>query len=256
MTTVVSNTFSAGATLLTATTATLGVAALAIAGAGLIGGLSEYHDNEADTNDSSTSIVDLVMSGDDGLPSHELPSAPDVFIPSIDPTPANPDSPVLQASGTQPGASTDGGTTTDDGQGGTDPDPVITEPDPVITEPDPVITDPDPVITDPVITEPDPEDPDASLLFKENGHFGTTVSGAQILSCDPTDKDCQKALKFNGNALKDELNNDAWVMSEVNSEGGNTNSASTVLTIPEDANVRVAYVVWSANRGPSDELYG
>lgn len=339
VTTVMANTVSAGTTILTTTVATLGVAALAVAGAGLIGGLSEYHDNEADGNDSSTSIVDLVMSGKDGIPAHELPPVSDIFIPSVDPVPATPDSPGSQASGPRVASS-----------GGTDPDPTVVEPDvdlsvsvgavgfielalnsPTVpvrvrnagsydsTAVTVTVTLPGGISFTPglatigdwtcdssvnvaictvdsvaagskvtlnlgvsaisalpsgavttvafsdetgfsssmsVATGLSPEARDAGLLYAAEGHLGTTISGGQILSCDPTDNDCQKALHFNGNAVKNENNNNAWEMSEVNSAGGNTNSASSLLTISQDANVLVAYVVWSANRGPSDGFTG
>ncbi len=97
-----------------------------------------------------------------------------------------------------------------------------------------------------------PVERNGDLLFAADGNLGTAVAGAASMSCDPSDSGCDHVVDYNGNAVKSEYNNNAWDMKEVNKEGGNRNSASTTLTVPSDATVLAAFLVWSANHGPSD----
>ncbi len=97
---------------------------------------------------------------------------------------------------------------------------------------------------------------DGSLLFAAEGNLGTTIAGGMIMSCDQSSDSCQSALDYSGNAVRNSDNNNAWAMEEVNSEGGTRNSATTTMAVPLDATVLVAYLVWSANHGPSDAFTG
>ncbi len=97
-----------------------------------------------------------------------------------------------------------------------------------------------------------PPDRTGSLEFAAEGHLGTAVAGGMILSCDPTDSGCATVLGDNGNAVNGVENNNSWAMGPVNTESGNTNSASTTLTLPGGASVLHASLVWAANHGPSD----
>ena len=96
-----------------------------------------------------------------------------------------------------------------------------------------------------------PVERDSSLLFAAEGNLGTSTAGGMILSCNQNDSACVSALNGNGDS-----NNNSWAMGEVNAEGGTDNSASTTLALPGDATVLVAYLVWSANHGPSDGFSG
>jgi len=99
-----------------------------------------------------------------------------------------------------------------------------------------------------------PDSRNGDLLWAGEGNLGTTVAGGPLMTCDTSDSDCQKAMDFNGNAVKSSNNNNAWDMQEVNSQGGTRNSAATTLTIPADGTVLAGVLVWSANHGPSDDF--
>ena len=90
------------------------------------------------------------------------------------------------------------------------------------------------------------------LLYADEGNLGTAIAGGFALTCNATESGCEKAQDYNGNALKDSNNNNAWDMQESNTQGGKRNSAATTLTIPTDATIKKAYLLWSANHGPSD----
>ncbi len=96
-----------------------------------------------------------------------------------------------------------------------------------------------------------PVERDGSLLFAAEGNLGTSTAGGMILSCDQGNPNCVDALNGNGSS-----NNNSWAMEEVNGEGGTHNSASATMAVPADATILVAYLVWSANHGPSENFSG
>ncbi|MCJ7827121.1 MAG: sigma-70 family RNA polymerase sigma factor, partial [Demequinaceae bacterium] len=160
VTTAMANTVAtvgtSGATLLTAAAATIGVAALAVSGAGLIGGLSTYH-GEEDVADSSNSVVDLIMSPDNALPGRGLPPVPE------DVTPAE-EAPVTPPVEPGPPAPKAKAAPVLDPDPEPDPDPIV-DPDP---DPEP---DPDPIV-DP---DPDPEPDPGPVIVISDGSINITI---------------------------------------------------------------------------------
>jgi hypothetical protein len=140
------NSVGVGGTLLTTVATTVGVAALAVSGAGLIGGLSDYHGGD-DIIADPTGFSDLAFGEAGTIPGAVLPEVPD-FVPEDVPPPAPPvdepapapkvvaPAPVPPTEGTDPG---DDDTTE---PGGDDTDDDTTDPGDDTTDPGDDTTDP------------------------------------------------------------------------------------------------------------------
>ncbi len=92
--------------------------------------------------------------------------------------------------------------------------------------------------------------------FSDTGHLAAAHFGAPLLGCTPgtsvSGTTCEDAMAFAGASGNSRHNNNAWAMTPLNEAGGEHNSATTSVSIPEGATVVYAMVEWSANRASAD----
>jgi hypothetical protein len=63
---------------------------------------------------------------------------------------------------------------------------------------------------------------------------------------------CEQAMAFAGNGSESKYNNNSWNMVPLNEAGGDRNSATTSISLPEGAVVKYAAVEWVGNIGAGD----
>ncbi len=101
--------------------------------------------------------------------------------------------------------------------------------------------------------EDNPLDPGYSGGRVAVQHFGGTVMScfASPQAAD-TNNACMRAMEDQSTGLGSKLTNNDWNMRPINLDGGEHNSGTTAITLPEGATVMSAYLEWSANRYVSD----
>lgn len=95
--------------------------------------------------------------------------------------------------------------------------------------------------------------------FTGSGQLAATHFGAPLMGCAPGSsvdgQTCENVMAFSGNGALGRLDNNAWQMVPLNEAGGERNSATTSVTLPEGAVVKYAAVEWAANRTPFDSAF-
>ncbi len=98
------------------------------------------------------------------------------------------------------------------------------------------------------------------VAFTGAGPMAAAHFGAPLAGCDPAQivngSTCADVMAFAGNGAEPTYSNDAWRMVPLNEAGGERNSASTVVELPEGAVVAYAMVEWAASRTAADEFDG
>jgi RNA polymerase sigma factor (sigma-70 family) len=93
---------------------------------------------------------------------------------------------------------------------------------------------------------------DLDLRYAASGQVAATQVGAPLMSCDLSQVACTNAMSFAGSASQNTYNNNHWSMIPLNEAGGDSNSSTTNLVLPEGATVLYASLEWSANAGSGD----
>jgi hypothetical protein len=96
--------------------------------------------------------------------------------------------------------------------------------------------------------------------YSTEGQVAAIHVGATLLGCDQTDSKCVDIMAYAGDASEGDhgegsYNNNSWHMQPLNEAGGESNSASTTLVLPEGAKVQYALLEWSANRANIDGAF-
>ena len=119
-----------------------------------------------------------------------------------------------------------------------------------------VVTTGDQTIEYSVLTGVDANDEDVDVIFTGEGQLAATHVGATLMGCDLTQLTCRNVMKSTASNTNSQYNNNGWVMKPLNEAGGQFNSASTTLTLPEGSVVTYASLEWAANRHTSDAFSG
>lgn len=115
-----------------------------------------------------------------------------------------------------------------------------------------VVTTGDQTIEYTVLTGVDVNDEDVEVIFTGEGQLAAAHVGATLMGCDQTQLACRNVMKSTASNTSGTYNNNGWAMMPLNEAGGEFNSASTTLTLPEGSVVTYASLEWAANRHTSD----
>ena len=107
-----------------------------------------------------------------------------------------------------------------------------------------------------VLTGVDANDEDVEVIFTGEGQLAATHVGATLMGCDLNQLACRNVMKSTASNTNSQYNNNGWVMKPLNEAGGQFNSASTTLTLPEGSVVTYASLEWAANRHSTDVFSG
>jgi len=119
-----------------------------------------------------------------------------------------------------------------------------------------VVTAGDQTIEYSVLTGVDVNDEDVEVIFTGEGQLAAAHVGATLMGCDLTQATCRNVMNSNASTTNSQYNNNGWVMLPLNEAGGEFNSASTTLTLPEGSVVTYASLEWAANRHKNDAFSG
>ena len=107
-----------------------------------------------------------------------------------------------------------------------------------------------------VLTGVDTNDEDVDVVFTGEGQLAVAHVGAPLMGCDTTQAACRDIMGSTASNTGGQFNNNGWTMLPLNEAGGEHNSATTTLTLPEGSVVTYASVEWAANRHNRDVFTG
>lgn len=96
-------------------------------------------------------------------------------------------------------------------------------------------------------------------VYTGEGRLGVAHVGGSVMGCPSAGQvsgtPCANVMSFAGNGAENKYNNNAWAMLPLNTAGGERNSGTTTVSLPEGAVVKYAAIEWSANRTTADRFF-